>query len=455
MKTRRRTTRYAPLAIAACLLGVARASESPDDREYGNPERFESAIGAFEAKDREQQQPSGAVVCIGSSSIRAWHATISEDLAPVTVIPRGFGGSNMNDALHFADRIVMPYKPRAVVIYEGDNDIAQGIAPKEIAATFGALVARIHKQLPEARIYFLSIKPSIRRWELWPQMTEANRLIAELCAKDKLLTYVDVASGMLDADGKPRNDIFLGDNLHMNRKGYLIWRDALRPILVKRELPSGPPPISLVGKDLSAWQGETGDWQIVGKVKTDPNDARKLASSPGAGVLLNGPTGRTRNIFSKAEHADVEAHIEFMVPLGSNSGIYFQGRYEIQILDSWGVTELKHGDCGGIYQRWAGGRGFEGHAPRTNASRPPGEWQTFDVVFRGPRFDASGKMTANARFVKVVHNGKVVHESTEVTGPTRAAGFGDEKPLGPLMIQGDHGPVALRNIRLRPIELNE
>ncbi len=122
--------------------------------------------------------------------------------------------------------------------------------------------------------------------------------------------------------------------------------------------------------------------------------------------------------------------------------------HEIQILDSWGVEELKHGDCGGIYERWANGQGYEGHPPRQNASRPAGKWQSFDVVFRAPRFDAGGKKIANARFVKVVHNGKVIHENVEVTGPTRAAIFGDEKPTGPLMLQGDHGPVAYRNIRI-------
>ncbi len=213
-----------------------------------------------------------------------------------------------------------------------------------------------------------------------------------------------------------------------------------------------PQQVSLVGEDLSAWRENTGDWQIVGRVKTDPENARLLASTKGSGVLLNGKTGRTKNLLSRFEHADVEAHIEFVVPSGSNSGVYFQGRYEIQILDSWGVEKLKHGDCGGIYQRWDHGRGYEGHPPKVNASKPPGEWQAFDVIFRAPRFDADGKKIANAKFVKVVHNGKVVHEDVEVTGPTRAAGFGDEKPLGPLMLQGDHGPVAYRNIRLTPIE---
>ncbi len=210
-------------------------------------------------------------------------------------------------------------------------------------------------------------------------------------------------------------------------------------------------PASLVGKDLSAWRDNPGEWKIVGQATMAPEDPKRIATKPGQDVLVNGPTGKTKNIFSKLEHADVEAHIEFMVPEGSNSGVYFQARYEVQILDSWGVEELKHGDCGGIYQRWADGRGFEGHPPKLNAARKPGQWQTFDVVFLAPRFDAQGKKTANAKFVKVVHNGKVVHENVEVTGPTRAAAFSDEKPTGPLMLQGDHGPVAYRNIQIKPL----
>ncbi len=211
----------------------------------------------------------------------------------------------------------------------------------------------------------------------------------------------------------------------------------------------------LTGKDLSAFAGDTGDWEVVGEVKMDPADNRRFVTSPGTGVTVNGPNGRTRNLLSKLQHGDVEAHIEFVVPKGSNSGVYFQGRYEVQILDSWGVEHPKYGDCGGIYQRWKDGKGFEGRPPRVNASRPPGEWQTFDCVFRAPRFDAQGKKIANAKFVKVVHNGKVVHENVEVTGPTRAAAFGDEKPTGPLMLQGDHGPVAYRNLWLRPLDSDD
>ena len=210
------------------------------------------------------------------------------------------------------------------------------------------------------------------------------------------------------------------------------------------------------GPDMAGWRKPTGEWTMVGKVVKDPANEKLLAVGPGAGAIYNGPKGRTRNLLSEWEHGDVAAHIEFVVPKGSNSGVYFQARYEIQVFDSWGVTDLKHGDCGGIYQRWdpkrgRGKEGYEGHAPPTNASRPPGQWQAFDVIFQAPRFDSSGKKTANARFVKVIHNGVVLHENVEVTGPTRAATYGDEKPLGPLMLQGDHGPVAYRNITFLPL----
>jgi len=207
---------------------------------------------------------------------------------------------------------------------------------------------------------------------------------------------------------------------------------------------------SLVGGDFSKWRGNTGKWQVVGDVFTNPADEKLLASKAGSGVIVNGATGRTNNILSKAEFGDVRAHVEFMVPKGSNSGVYFNARYEIQVFDSWGVEEPHHSDCGGIYQRWENNKGFEGHGPRVNASRAPGEWQSFDVIFRAPRFDKQGRKVSNARFEKVAHNGDVVHEDVEVTGPTRASTYNDEKATGPLMLQGDHGPVAYRNIRLEP-----
>jgi len=211
--------------------------------------------------------------------------------------------------------------------------------------------------------------------------------------------------------------------------------------------------IYLTGSDFSHWRADTGQWQIVGQAFMNPDNNRLIATKPGSGVYVNGPTGRTVHLFTKPQFGDLRAHIEFMVPKGSNSGVYFMGRYEIQVFDSWGVEHPKYSDCGGIYQRWDENRtpkGYEGHAPRINASRPPGQWQSFDVIFRAPRFDAQGRKLSNARFEKVVHNGIVVHADVELTGPTRASAYSDEKPLGPLMLQGDHGPVAYRNIWVEP-----
>ena len=204
--------------------------------------------------------------------------------------------------------------------------------------------------------------------------------------------------------------------------------------------------------DFSEWRSPTGTWFISGDALSDPQNDKRLGSKKGKGVIINGPVGRTNNILTKDEFGDVELHIEFMVPKGSNSGVYLQGRYEIQVFDSWGVANAQHSDCGGIYQRWKNNRGYEGRSPMVNASLAPGKWQSFDAIFRAPRFDSKGNKIANAKFEKVVHNGKLVHEAVEVTGPTRAATWeNDEKATGPVMLQGDHGPVAYRNIRITPI----
>ena len=129
------------------------------------------------------------------------------------------------------------------------------------------------------------------------------------------------------------------------------------------------------------------------------------------------------------------------------------GRYEIQIYDSYGIEKDKYPgiECGGIYGRWIKEMNVEGHSPRVNASKPPGEWQSFDITFRAPRFDASGNKTENARMVKVIHNGKIIHENVELTGPTRSALWENEKPGGPLRLQGNHGPVAFRNLWIKPV----
>lgn len=224
-------------AIVLCMLVSCLTSPAQEKKQgkYPNPNRFEKSIKAFEAGDAKKMPPEGAVLCVGSSSMRKWHGTIKRDLAPLTVIPRGFGGSNMNDVLHFVDRIVIKYKPRAILLYEGDNDAGAGVPPAKILETFKALVAKVHKALPGTRFYVLPAKPSIRRWNIWPRMQEANKMVADVCARNDLLTYIDIAAPMLGADGKPKKDIFKKDNLHMNAEGYKLWTAAVKPILVKAE----------------------------------------------------------------------------------------------------------------------------------------------------------------------------------------------------------------------------
>ena len=221
---------------------------------------------------------------------------------------------------------------------------------------------------------------------------------------------------------------------------------------------SAPSTALFDGQTLAGWRAPTGDWKAVGEISLDLADPAKLRAASGTGVLLNGDKGRTVNFITEGEWGDLELHVEFCVPKGSNSGVYLMGRYEVQVYDSFGVARDKYPgiECGGIYPRWTQARGeFEGHSPRVNATRPPGEWQSFDIVFHAPRFDPSGRKAANARFVSVKHNGQLIHENIELTGPTRAAVWEDEKdekPKGPLMLQGDHGPVAYRNLQLRPLE---
>jgi hypothetical protein len=210
------------------------------------------------------------------------------------------------------------------------------------------------------------------------------------------------------------------------------------------------------GVRLTGWRQPCGDWQTTESVTIAPNKPEAFTIIPGEGVLVNGTQGRTVDLLTDSEFGDLELHVEFCIPKRSNSGVYLQGRYEVQIFDSYGVAKSEYPgvECGGIYPRWIGERNVDGHSPRVNACKPPGEWQSFDILFKAPRFDASGKKISNARFQRVVHNGQVVHENIELTGPTRSARWDDEKPVGPLLLQGDHGPVAYRNLRAKRLSLN-
>lgn len=241
----------------------------------------------------------------------------------------------------------------------------------------------------------------------------------------RLLSSVLLATAVLSAAGDPP----------------FLLEDGWRPLLN--------------GSDFTGWKtrdNKPSDWVATRAIRWDPSDPKKLSavSAPGDRIL-NGPTGRTADLVTEEKFGDAELYIEFLVPEGSNSGVYLQGLYEIQILDSYSASPVKTSDCGAVYHRWIDEKPVGGSPPLENASRRPGEWQSFQIWFRAPRFDASGRKTENARFLRVLHNGILVQENIAVDGPTRAHMNHPEAPVSPLMLQGDHGPVAFRNIYIRPL----
>jgi lysophospholipase L1-like esterase len=227
---------FAVLVIGGLLYaGVWRVSaqDAPPSIE---PERFEDDIRAFEAEDMASPPPEGAIIITGSSSIRRWHPSMKQDLEPLTVMARGFGGSTMEDALYFIDRIAIAYKPRALVIYEGDNDTGRFMVPPErIVNQFTEIVDRVHAVLPDTRIYVLSVKPSVLRRAYWATAQQTNELLKAVVAKSHLLTYIDVATPFLQSNGEVMTDIFVEDDLHLNDKGTRVWAATIRSALMKGE----------------------------------------------------------------------------------------------------------------------------------------------------------------------------------------------------------------------------
>jgi len=206
--------------------------------------------------------------------------------------------------------------------------------------------------------------------------------------------------------------------------------------------------------DFSAWHNSD-KWDVAGDAALNPDNIRRLVGKAGDGVLINGKEGKCPSLVTKrSDYRDVEIHVEFLVAKGSNSGVIFHGNYEIQILDSYGVKKPSAGHCGGVYPRAESKPTYhhidKGSPPRINAAKPPGQWQTLDIIFQPPRFDKAGKKTAHARFVRVVHNGVVIQEDVEV--PYACGTNWDRKqyPQGPIIIQGDYGPIAIRNVLVRP-----
>ncbi len=194
-----------------------------------DPKKWEETIQEFEKMDQTDPPSKNGILFIGSSSIRGWDLdTYFEDYETIN---RGFGGSHMEDCLYYTNRIVIPYQPKIIVVYEGDNDIAFGKNPKTVLKHYKSFVHKVHAELPDTEIVYIAIKPSLKRWLLVEKMREANRLIEEYTHQDPLLHFADIDTPMIGADGMPRRDIFKDDGLHLNAKGYTLWSNVLLPFL--------------------------------------------------------------------------------------------------------------------------------------------------------------------------------------------------------------------------------
>jgi lysophospholipase L1-like esterase len=209
--------------LAVTFSAVSQAQESPADK-------WGAEIKKFQESDRRTPPARGAVLFIGSSSIRLWES-LAADFPGTSVINRGFGGSEIADATFYVDRIVTPYRPKLVILYAGDNDLANGKSPRQVFEDFKAFVSRVRRELPAARIAFIAIKPSPARASLLQSQKDANELIKAYASQDKGLVYIDVFTPMLSDDGSPRHDLYGPDKLHMNKQGYRLWQSVIAPHL--------------------------------------------------------------------------------------------------------------------------------------------------------------------------------------------------------------------------------
>ncbi|MCA9031783.1 MAG: hypothetical protein KDA66_13300 [Planctomycetaceae bacterium] len=221
---------FVRLLASALLVAALAPVVSAQDAEPKS-KKWEGEMQKFDKQDQEHPKPRGGVVFVGSSSIRMWD--VKKSFPDLAAINHGFGGSEIIDSVYYFDRLVTPYKPRLIVFYAGDNDIAHNTTPAQVHENFQKFVALMHEKLPETKLVFVPIKPSLKRWELIETIREANALIHETCDADDKLTYLEIEKPMLGDDGTPRPELFAKDGLHLSPEGYALWNSLLRPHLKK------------------------------------------------------------------------------------------------------------------------------------------------------------------------------------------------------------------------------
>jgi hypothetical protein len=214
--------------FAFVLLSVILGANFSNGAEYDTA-KWKDELGRISASDKARPPEPGGIIFVGSSSIRMWD--LEKSFPGKGYMNHGFGGSEIVDSTYYFDELVAKHKPRLVVFYAGDNDIANGKSPEQVLKDFQAFAEKFKKELPKANLLYISIKPSIARWHLADKMREANKLIEEDCKKHPHFTFVDVWPVMLGEDGKPRSDLFLEDDLHMNDIGYAEWVKLVEPLL--------------------------------------------------------------------------------------------------------------------------------------------------------------------------------------------------------------------------------
>jgi lysophospholipase L1-like esterase len=225
----RLTLRIRLVVVTAGLLALAGIGSRPLAAQTA--ERWDPAIAKFEAQDKVSPPPQNGIVFIGASSIVRWHLDEYFPELGDAAINRGFGGSQSVDSVRYVDRIVVPYRPRTVVYYAGDNDVEAGVPASEIAHQFALFEQKVHAALPETNVIFISIKPSIRRWKWIDTIRTSNAIVKAYCTRAARTQFLDIEQQMLGADGKPNAELLVPDGLHMTPAGYRIWTDALRPLL--------------------------------------------------------------------------------------------------------------------------------------------------------------------------------------------------------------------------------
>lgn len=226
-----RTKTILTLALLAVLLGLGFGLYNL--RAMGRAGYWESAIREFEEADRIAAPKPGVIVFAGSSSIARWR-TLRQDMYPLAVVNRGFGGAQLDHVTHYADRIILPYRPRAVVLYAGVDDLLWGRTPEDVRIAFQRLVGLIHARLPDTWIYFISIKPTRLFASRWAAMKRTNALIAEFASTQPKVEFIDVSAALLDAQGKARPEFLSWDGLHPSRRGYELLTSRIKPVLLRR-----------------------------------------------------------------------------------------------------------------------------------------------------------------------------------------------------------------------------